>query len=73
VNNQILSEKRAQASVNYIISKGIDASRLTAVGYGETKLIVSTEKIDKMKRYRDKEVAHQKNRRTEFIITNKLK
>jgi hypothetical protein len=26
-----------------------------------------------MKRYRDKEVAHQKNRRTEFIITNKLK
>ena len=72
-NNQRLSEKRAQASVNYSISKGIDPSRLKAVGYGETKLIVSTEKIDKMKRYRDKEVAHQKNRRTEFIISNNLK
>lgn len=73
VNNQILSEKRAQASADYIISKGIDASRITAVGYGESKLLVSNEKVDRMKRYRDKEVAHQKNRRTEFIITNNPK
>jgi outer membrane protein OmpA-like peptidoglycan-associated protein len=73
VNNQILSEKRAKASADYIISKGIDASRITAVGYGESKLLVSNEKVDRIKRYRDKEVAHQKNRRTEFIITNNRK
>lgn len=73
INNQILSDKRAKASADYIISKGIDASRIRAFGYGESKLIVSNEKIDRMKRYRDKEVAHQKNRRTEFIITNNQK
>lgn len=73
VNNQILSEKRAQASADYIISKGIDASRITAVGYGESKLLVTNEKIDRIKSYRDKVLAHQKNRRTEFIITNNPK
>jgi outer membrane protein OmpA-like peptidoglycan-associated protein len=73
LSNQLLSENRAQASANYIISKGIDASRITAIGYGESKLVVSTEKINSMKRYRDKVAAHQKNRRTEFIITNNQK
>jgi hypothetical protein len=34
--NQKLSERRAQSAVNYIISKGIDADRITAKGYGET-------------------------------------
>lgn len=32
--NRRLSERRANAVKNYIISKGIDASRLKAVGYG---------------------------------------
>ncbi len=35
-DNMILSQKRAQSVVNYLISKGIAADRLTAVGYGET-------------------------------------
>ena len=34
--NQKLSEKRAQTVYNYFTSKGVDASRLTAVGKGET-------------------------------------
>ncbi|MFM8490043.1 MAG: OmpA family protein, partial [Bacteroidota bacterium] len=34
--NLSLSQKRAQSAVNYLISKGIDPSRLTAAGYGET-------------------------------------
>ncbi|HLO79513.1 MAG TPA: OmpA family protein [Chitinophagaceae bacterium] len=33
--NQTLSEKRANNSVAYLVSKGIDKSRLTAIGYGE--------------------------------------
>jgi outer membrane protein OmpA-like peptidoglycan-associated protein/tetratricopeptide (TPR) repeat protein len=37
--NLTLSEKRAKAAVDYIVSKGIDASRLVAKGYGETKLV----------------------------------
>lgn len=37
--NLKLSEQRANSAKNYIISKGIDASRIKAVGYGETKLL----------------------------------
>ena len=35
--NQTLSEKRAANSVKYLISKGVDKSRLTSVGFGETQ------------------------------------
>ncbi len=36
--NQTLSEKRAKAVINYLSQKGgIDASRMTATGYGSTK------------------------------------
>ena len=33
--NQGLSEKRAKLSADYLVSKGIDKSRLSTVGYGE--------------------------------------
>ncbi len=40
--NQALSERRAKAVVNYLVNRaGIDAARLRAVGYGETKPIES--------------------------------
>jgi peptidoglycan-associated lipoprotein len=42
-NNQAnaeLSAKRAQSVVNYLIKAGIEAARLTAVGYGEEKPVV---------------------------------
>jgi len=35
-SNQILSQKRAQSVVNFLISKGIKADRLTAKGYGKS-------------------------------------
>ena len=36
-NNQELSEKRAQAVREYLVSKGVSSSRVTTVGYGEKK------------------------------------
>lgn len=61
--NMTLSQKRAKAAVDYIISKGISKSRLTAVGYGESKL------LNNCKNDTDcSEEEHAKNRRTEFKI-----
>lgn len=35
--NQALSERRANAVANYLVSQGVPASKITAVGYGETQ------------------------------------
>jgi outer membrane protein OmpA-like peptidoglycan-associated protein len=37
--NETLSENRAKASVDYVVSQGIDRSRITGKGYGETVLL----------------------------------
>ncbi len=60
--NQDLSQKRAQSAVNYLIVKGIDGARLTAVGYGESQ------PADDCVCSRCTEVEHQTNRRTTFKI-----
>jgi peptidoglycan-associated lipoprotein len=57
--NMTLSQNRAESAVNYLNSKGIDADRMTARGYGERELIVPNAKT---------EAEHQRNRRTEFTI-----
>jgi outer membrane protein OmpA-like peptidoglycan-associated protein/tetratricopeptide (TPR) repeat protein len=59
--NQKLSERRAVTSAQYIISKGIDASRVSGVGKGE-----STPVIDCGDDCTDKD--YQLNRRSEFYI-----
>jgi outer membrane protein OmpA-like peptidoglycan-associated protein len=41
--NKQLSEKRAQACRDYLIQKGIDPSRITAVGYGDERPIASND------------------------------
>lgn len=71
VYNKKLSENRAKAVVDYLITKGISTSRLTFAGFGEEKLMVSDAEIAKMKTRTEKEDAHQQNRRTEFKITSK--
>ncbi|CCH56423.1 OmpA/MotB domain protein [Fibrisoma limi BUZ 3] len=57
--NMRLSQNRAKAAVDYIVSKGIDPSRMVAKGYGETVLVVKNAKTEE---------EHQRNRRTEFKI-----
>ena len=37
--NQVLSEHRSAATVNYLVSKGIARKRLTPKGYGKTKFL----------------------------------
>ncbi len=57
--NQNLSEQRANAVLKFIVSKGIDKGRVTAVGYGEKKPRVSND---------DEESGRELNRRVEFRI-----
>jgi outer membrane protein OmpA-like peptidoglycan-associated protein/tetratricopeptide (TPR) repeat protein len=67
-SNAMLSDKRAKSSAEYIISQGVDASRIVGKGYGESRLIVSDEQIATLKTVEAKEAGHQKNRRTEFLV-----
>lgn len=61
--NMNLSQKRAQAAVDYIVSKGIDKKRITGKGYGESKI------LNKCKDGTDcSDEEHAQNRRTEFKI-----
>ncbi|WCO00788.1 OmpA family protein [Psychroserpens ponticola] len=60
--NLKLSNNRANSAMQYIISKGINQSRMKAVGYGETQLLVDCGN-------ECSEEEHSINRRCEFIIT----
>ena len=57
-DNQKLSELRARAVLDYLISKGIAAARLQSKGYGESKPVDTS----------DTPEGRAANRRTEFEI-----
>jgi len=59
--NLNLSQGRSEAVVNYIVSQGIDAYRLTAKGYGESKPIDTN----------DTDTGRANNRRVEFTVMKK--
>lgn len=59
--NMTLSERRAKSTVQYVISKGIDRSRITGKGYGETEPKVACGDSCT-------EEQHARNRRSEFLI-----
>ncbi len=61
--NLRLSDRRAKTTVQYIISQGIDASRISGVGKGETE-----PKVDCGTNCTDEE--RQLNRRSEFLIVS---
>ena len=56
--NLTLSQGRSQSVVNYLVSQGIDASRLNAHGYGKSKPIDTN----------DTEEGRANNRRVEFTV-----
>lgn len=69
-DNLKLSTDRAKSVFEFIISKGIDQNRVTYKGYGETKPVISDIEINKLATEKEKEAAHQSNRRTEYKILN---
>ncbi len=65
--NLDLSQKRAESAVSYLVENGIDSTRISARGYGETKLVNGCKDGVKCS-----ERKHQRNRRTELKITGFL-
>jgi len=57
-SNMILSQKRADAVKAYLAKKGIDISRMKALGYGETKPVDDNNTA----------AGRTKNRRVEFVV-----
>ncbi len=60
VSNLILSEKRAQAVMNFLIEKGVDSSRLTSRGYGSSSPVADNGTAE----------GRAMNRRVEFKVLN---
>ncbi len=61
--NWDLSNRRAAATREYIISRGISSSRISATGFGETQLVNRCSNNVKCS-----DAEHQQNRRTEFVV-----
>ena len=61
--NQVLSERRAKSTLEYLVKRGISKNRLTAKGYGESQLV--NECLDGVK---CTEAEHQLNRRSTILI-----
>jgi outer membrane protein OmpA-like peptidoglycan-associated protein/tetratricopeptide (TPR) repeat protein len=59
--NMNLSDRRARSAVQYVISKGIEKSRISGKGYGESELKVACGETCT-------EEQHAQNRRNEFLI-----
>lgn len=58
-DNQALSLARAQAVMNYLVRSGMDPSKLSVVGYGDTKPIASNATLE----------GRAKNRRVELVVS----
>jgi OmpA-OmpF porin, OOP family len=57
-SNRTLSEKRAQAVIDYLVKAGLPADRLTAAGYGGSQPVASN----------DTDEGKAQNRRIEFVV-----
>lgn len=61
--NKLLSQRRADATMAYLIKRGIAPERLTAKGYGESQLVNHCADAVQCT-----EAEHQQNRRSSFVI-----
>ncbi|MEY2921407.1 MAG: hypothetical protein RL108_16 [Bacteroidota bacterium] len=61
--NKLLSQRRAEATMAYLIQRGITPERLTAKGYGESQLVNPCADAVPCS-----EAEHQQNRRSTFVI-----
>lgn len=59
--NQSLSKRRAQSVMDWLASHGIERTRITSQGFGETKPVASN----------DDAAGRQRNRRVEVVIAKK--
>ncbi len=66
--NMALSERRAKSTMDWLVSHGVNKSRLTAKGYGESRLLNNCS-CEPTNESTCSEEEHQANRRSEFIIT----
>jgi len=66
--NEALSDRRAKSTMAWLVKNGIEASRLTAKGYGESQLVNDCG-CEPTNKSNCTEEQHQANRRSEFIIT----
>lgn len=62
--NELLSNRRAKSTMEYLIQNGIEPNLLNAKGFGETELINKCSDGVECS-----EADHQQNRRSEFIVT----
>lgn len=65
--NEVLSDRRAQSTRQYLVDHGVDPNRLTARGYGESQPINDCQ-CEGAYEVPCSEKEHQLNRRSEFII-----
>ncbi|MDP3353576.1 MAG: OmpA family protein, partial [Flavobacteriaceae bacterium] len=61
--NDKLSQRRAKSTIDYVLKKGISASRINGLGYGETVLVNNC--VDQAN---CTEEEHQLNRRSEIVV-----
>nr|WP_298332322.1 OmpA family protein [uncultured Christiangramia sp.] len=64
--NMALSKRRAASTVDYLVKKGIDRSRLTSEGYGETRPV-----NDCTQPTGCSNAEYAKNRRSAFVVSNR--
>ncbi|MGL5111316.1 MAG: OmpA family protein [Flavobacterium sp.] len=65
--NMALSDRRAKSTIAWLVSKGIDKSRLSGRGYGESQLVNDCG-CEPTNNSKCSEEEHQMNRRSEFIV-----
>lgn len=58
-NNNLLSQKRAEAVVEYLVTAGFDRDKIQAIGYGSSKPIADNKTIE----------GRAQNRRVDVVIT----